>query len=275
MNHPTDGQPQGWQDLTGELDRWAAAGRTATFWWRDDDAGAVTPALERLLELTAAHGIVPMLAVVPDWAGPDLGALLAPGGRGPDMHSADAAIVAQHGVGHRDLSGGTGKKMELVDGHPGLEEALRQGRAALSALFGETALPVLVPPWNRIGDGLRARLSDLGYRGLSAYTPRKAALEDGLTVVNCHCDPVAWHEGRGFLGREAAIAQLTGHLRNRRLGRVDPAEPTGLMSHHAVHDPETWRFLETLAACIAVHPAGEWQHPRRLFAASPRGPRRL
>ena len=28
-----------WTDLTEELDRWALAGRRATFWWRDDDAG--------------------------------------------------------------------------------------------------------------------------------------------------------------------------------------------------------------------------------------------
>ena len=30
----------GWPDLTAELDRWGEAGRTATLWWRDDDATA-------------------------------------------------------------------------------------------------------------------------------------------------------------------------------------------------------------------------------------------
>ena len=27
-----------WESLTRELDLWAAETRTATFWWRDDDA---------------------------------------------------------------------------------------------------------------------------------------------------------------------------------------------------------------------------------------------
>ena len=41
----------GWAVLEAELDLWQAAGRTASFWWRDDDAVAATPALSRLLAL--------------------------------------------------------------------------------------------------------------------------------------------------------------------------------------------------------------------------------
>ena len=54
-----------WQALHEELDRWAQAGRTATFWWRDDDAVDVTPALERLLTQAADHGLTIGLAVIP------------------------------------------------------------------------------------------------------------------------------------------------------------------------------------------------------------------
>ena len=43
----------GWADLDAELDRWKAAGRAATLWWRDDDATRPTPALDRLLALQA------------------------------------------------------------------------------------------------------------------------------------------------------------------------------------------------------------------------------
>ncbi|MEK9660397.1 MAG: hypothetical protein VW644_01455, partial [Alphaproteobacteria bacterium] len=46
---PRPGAP--WDALAAELDVWAAAGRTATLWWRDDDADAASPALERLLAL--------------------------------------------------------------------------------------------------------------------------------------------------------------------------------------------------------------------------------
>ena len=54
--------------LTDEFDRWADQGLTATLWWRDDDAIAPTPALDRLLD---AAGPVPLtLAVIPALAEP-------------------------------------------------------------------------------------------------------------------------------------------------------------------------------------------------------------
>ena len=43
----------GWAALDAELDLWAAAGRVAGGWWRDDDAVAPTPALESLLTIRA------------------------------------------------------------------------------------------------------------------------------------------------------------------------------------------------------------------------------
>ena len=36
-----------------ELARWKAAGHAPAFWWRDDDARRPTPALDRLLALSA------------------------------------------------------------------------------------------------------------------------------------------------------------------------------------------------------------------------------
>lgn len=44
-----------WDRLAAELDRWDAAGRRATFWWRDDDAVAPTPALDACLKAAVAH----------------------------------------------------------------------------------------------------------------------------------------------------------------------------------------------------------------------------
>ena len=66
-----------WPGLSAELDAWAAAGRTATFWWRDDDATAPTPELGRLLRLAGAHGAPLALAVIPAEAGPALAEALA------------------------------------------------------------------------------------------------------------------------------------------------------------------------------------------------------
>lgn len=245
-----------WPALAAELDRWAAAGRAATFWWRDDDAGTASPELARLLALTGARGIVPLLAVVPDWAEDGLAALLA--GR--------PAAAAQHGVAHRNRAASGAKKTELVDDAPDLAAALPAGMARLRALLpAGMLLPVLVPPWNRIGPRLAAGLAGLGYRGLSLYGPRPAPRRDGLLLANCHVDPVDWHGGRGFLGRGAVLAQLLAHLRDRREGRADAAEPTGILSHHAAQDGATWAFLERLADTLSAHPAAAWQHPADLF----------
>ena len=39
-----------WADLGAELGQWAAEGREATLWWRDDDAIEPTPALDRMID---------------------------------------------------------------------------------------------------------------------------------------------------------------------------------------------------------------------------------
>jgi hypothetical protein len=45
-NKQSAGDP--WATLQRELDRWAESGKTATFWWRDDDAVEETPQLQTL-----------------------------------------------------------------------------------------------------------------------------------------------------------------------------------------------------------------------------------
>jgi hypothetical protein len=54
-----------WDDLTRELDAWAATQVPATFWWRDDDAGDSGPALSQLFQCSSRHGVDVGLAVVP------------------------------------------------------------------------------------------------------------------------------------------------------------------------------------------------------------------
>src|SRR5690348_9103787 len=63
-----------WSDLADELDCWQAAGRTATLWWRDDDAVAPGARLERMLSI--AGGVPVALAVIPGPAEPRLAAWL-------------------------------------------------------------------------------------------------------------------------------------------------------------------------------------------------------
>ncbi|GIK97936.1 MAG: polysaccharide deacetylase [Alphaproteobacteria bacterium] len=258
---------QAWNALDRELDRWAAAGRRATLWWRDDDAVAPTGALDRLLGIAAAQGAALALAVIPAGASPALAARL-------DAHPAPVAVL-QHGFAHVSHAPSGEKKAELGAHRPprAVLDELAAGNRRLSALFGETgvkALPVLVPPWNRIAETVVAGLPGAGFAGLSTYGPRpRRHAAPGLLQVNTHADIVDWRGSRGFLGEAAAIGLLVGHLRMRRSGAVDAEEPTGLITHHLVHDAACWSFCTRLAARVAAHPAACWLDAASLFNMPP------
>ncbi len=242
-----------WSDLDRELDLWHATDRQATIWWRDDDAVRPGPALDRLLGLAARHGAPLALAVIPAAAEPALARKLAEAQAG-----APQVAVLQHGYAHRNHEPTERKKCELGAARPiaAVLEELAGGRDRLGALFGAQALPVLVPPWNRIAADLLPALPALGFRGLSTYTPRDAAQPvPELLQVNCHLDPIRWKPQRGFLGEAAALDLLCDHLAARRAGRADASEPSGILTHHAVHDEALWHFLDRLLAALSAHPA--------------------
>ncbi|MEQ9607084.1 MAG: hypothetical protein RLN99_05395 [Kiloniellaceae bacterium] len=251
----------GWDALAVELDAWSAAGQTAEVWWRDDDAGAPCPALDRLLALAAETGTPLSLAVIPAKAEAALAATL-------DRHPAETTVL-QHGAAHHNCAAPGAKKCELVDPdlRPALPEELRRCRAGLEHLFGARFRPVMVPPWNRIAAELRATLPSLGFDGLSTYKARDAALPlPGLRQTNCHVDILQWRPQRQFLGTEAALALLTGHLAAKRAGGADAAEPSGILSHHQAHDEAAWDFLAALFGRLARHPAVRLLPAERVFA---------
>ena len=239
-----------WSALAAELAEWRAAGRPPDLWWRDDDAAELTPALERLLLLSQRSGVPLALAAVPQAAQRD--ALAA------------AGCVLMHGCDHRNRAASGEKKTEFPasESDAAALARLAAARERLAGLAGERFIPVLAPPWNRIREGLIARLPEAGLRALSRYGARRGS---ALPEVNTHVDLIAWRSGRGFIGDEAALDLVLSHLAQRREGAVDSREPTGILSHHAVHDAGAWRFLERLfdetRAAGAV-----WADPKQLFA---------
>lgn len=242
----------GWEDLARELDRWPAAG--ASFWWRDDDAQAPSPALDRLLAL----GPQPLaIAVIP--AGVQASLLSALNQRRID--------VLQHGFSHRNHEPAGAKKAELGPARPAalaLEE-LRQGEALLRGLFGPRFWPVLVPPWNRIANSVVARIEDAGFVGLSVYQPRQRH-SPGPFQANTHVDILDWPAGGRFLGVEAVLGLIVSHLSARRRGDADPEEPTGLLTHHARMDEASFAFMAQLLQWLGQHPAVQWRAARDIFA---------
>jgi len=237
-----------WPDLVDELDHWAAVERVATLWWRDDDAVTATVELAALLRL--ADGIPLALAVIPAPAGSELLAAL---------RGAPQVAVLQHGWRHANYAP-SGKKSEYPAGRMAAAVAaeISAGRCRLAALFGACALPVLVPPWNRIADEFLPLLLAAGIRAVSMIAAPVAALPCGLRALDVHLDLVAWREGRGFIGTAAALGRLVGHLRAARFGAAGAMQPVGILTHHLIQDEATAAFLRRLGALTRGHPGARW-----------------
>lgn len=246
-----------WSDLVSELDTWAAADRVAEFWWRDDDAGDATDALERLIALHGGHNAPLLLAVIPARAEERLA----------DRLRAEADIVVcQHGWAHLNHSPPGWAKAELGPDRPAsyVLGELARGAMVLDRIFGASWLRVLVPPHNRIAPSVAAGLGAAGYVGLSTDKPRRAGLTD-VSQVNAHVDIMNWGT-RAFLGDQPALELAIRHLRDKRTGKADPDEPTGLLTHHLAHDEPAWRFTDRFLGAIAAHRAARWCDAREIFA---------
>lgn len=242
-------------DLSPVLDRLeavASAGRQVAFWWRDDDAVAVTPELDDLLARSARFDVPLALAVIPRDAEPALANRL---------NGQSGVVVLQHGYAHRNHAPPTAKKAEL-GAHRPVDQVLGElsdGYRRMSALFGRRFLHVLTPPWNRITPDVARRRKEIGLVGLSAVGHVD---EDARNVAHIQFDPIAWHRGRRFIGTDEANAVLVREI-DRRLDGSE--EPIGLLTHHLVQNAETWAYVDRLLALLTDHRAAVWPSIEEVF----------
>lgn len=250
-----------WADLAAELDAWAGAGRTADLWWRDDDAAAPGPRLDRLI---AAGGgaVLPALAVVPapiDGPGdlPGLDDVLPP-----------AVAVLQHGSRHARQSRADERKSEFPDSRPAGEAAaaIRTGQAALRRGLGHRLRTVFVPPWNRMAAATAAMLPCLGFTALSAAAGppgrRRPPAPAGLVRLDCHADITAWNGTPMPPSHPDAVilGALVGWLAAMR-HHPDLTAPLGILTHHKILDAAGARFLDRLIAATLDRPGCRWHDP--------------
>ena len=249
-----------WDRLSAELDAWSAAGLTAEFWWRDDDAVDTTAALNRLFALRRELKIPLALAVIPAGAR----TALADAVRGEP-----GVEILQHGYAHANHRPEDKKKAELGADRDlwDIARELADGRGRMIDLFGiDGWLEVMVPPWNRIDPGVINLLPGLGFHGLTTFNARQSAeAAPDLRLINTHIDIVDWPGTRAFAGDEAVIGAAIAHLSAKRTDAADPAEPTGLLSHHLAHDDSCWAFIERLGHATAAHPAAVWHRASDMF----------
>jgi hypothetical protein len=251
-----------WNDLTLELDLWAARGDVARLWWRDDDAVELLPALTALLELTNENDVELALAVVPAQATDALANELA---------RRSNVVVVQHGYAHRNHAAMGLRAIECGGDRPVIEalEELRRGHERLRHLFGRRFSAILAPPWNNIDDAVAMRLDECGFAGLSTFGPRaRQPRAAQISVANVHVDPLNWRKGGSFAGRDKALSGIVGELKARRLGMTESEEPLGLLTHHLRHDAGTWDFLARFLEITTMHAAARWLRVKEAFAPS-------
>ncbi|SEG81154.1 polysaccharide deacetylase family protein [Marinobacterium lutimaris] len=246
-----------WKALETELALWRESGQQATLWWRDDDAERPSDALEQLIEISDRFHVPLALATIPAGAEASLA---------ERVKQASAVSVLQHGFSHLSHVPPSERKCELGNHRPLAEitDELGKGQAKLAELFGDAFLPVLVPPWNRLGEQVIDALPGLGFTGLSTLGPRSCK-QKRLIEVNVHADLINWKAGRCFAGEERSLAQIITHLQQRRLGEVDSSEPTGVMTHHLVHDEGVWAFLPQLFD-LTLKAGAHWCTAKEIFS---------
>jgi len=230
------------------------AGRTADFWWRDDDATEPTAPVQRLLALRRSVGIPLALSVIPATATGELRTLIQA------QHAPRALSVLQHGYSHQNHAKyrrhmtelGTDRSLATIC------DELAAGQQLLQHWPGWQ--PVLVPPFSHIAPRLTRRLAALGYTGLSIFGGRRDMPDlPGISRANIHIDILAWDapEPR-FVGAELSLTAAIAHLCAKRQGRADPGEATGFMTHCWAHNQAAWDFCTEFLTRTNAHAAAQW-----------------
>ncbi len=249
-----------WSELEAELSLWAGAGEVPTFWWRDDDAQAPTGDLDRLIALSERFDAAMHLAVVPADIDPGLAERL---------RASPGVYATQHGFAHINHEArGTGASEVGQTRELALQEAdMREGWRRMVAAELPNLVPVFVPPWNRIADKTVQILPRLGYVALSNFylRPNPSPVK-GLLHFNAHIDPIRWKEGAKFAGTEKTLEQCVVHLRQRRTGEAEKAEPTCFCTHHLQTDEPTWAFSEALMDRLTHGGRTKWTTLPQLIA---------
>jgi len=214
----------------------ALARRAPVLWWRDDDAVEPTPALDRLLALAEGVGAPMTLATIPARTTDALAARLA----------ATPTRAAVHGWAH-DSHAPEGEKNAEFGPHRPL--ALRMAEAerglrVVAETFGPQALPVFIPPWNRLAPDMPGALAGAGYRGLSTYAERIPRTTP-LLRFDAHLDPIDWRGTRSAVDPAGFVARICTLMQ-------ESDAPIGLMTHHLAHDPAIWALVETVVTRLTA-----------------------
>ena len=245
-----------WQAIDEELTNWE---QPAELWWRDDDAIEDTPALQRIIDYSAQYAIPLHLAVIPEHLKQSLV---------DKLDECNQVYALQHGVSHQNYARPQQRKIEMGGLQPlgELQKKLAAARTKLSKRFKDNYLDILVPPWNRIEDDVRALLPGIGYQKLSGLGTPTA--DNMIAEVNVHIDIIDWKQ-RCFAGEQQVLGVLLSNLQRRRIDGTYNNAPIGLMTHHLQHDQGCTDFLARFFTVCAAHTKLKWIGGTALLSPNP------
>jgi peptidoglycan/xylan/chitin deacetylase (PgdA/CDA1 family) len=216
--------------LDRELAQWRKIGRAPIMWWRDDDARAPTPQLDRLIGIAAGAPL--SLAVIPDGDLPSLANRL---------RDVPGVTIAQHGVDHENRRPAGGPRSEFSHGTTPQTVSLAVAAGRRQMEQAGFAPAFFVPPWNESDPNLLRAIRAADYHAYSVGIYGRP--EEGLLHFGAQVDFLRWKGKPRFRSSGRIFNVLRRQLEWRRnTGRF--AEPIGILTHHLVHDERTWRFLE-------------------------------
>lgn len=264
MNDPaaklpsTDAGADAFEPLRREFAAWQEAGRPCLLWWRDDDLIDDSPPLRRLADFAVRHQMPALMSVIPGHAADSLA---------NDTHGLAGLSFCQHGWEHRnhEPAGSPSSEFGFARSLDAVAEDLQRGRKRILALFGERAVPVFVPPWNRFRADALALLPPLGLRGISQYRGQMRVEAAGLRAVDSHIDILQWN-GRSptrCKPAEVLVETLVSLLSGARA--ASQPQPLGILSHHGPMGDDAWAFMQQLADVCSEFSTVRWLSAAELF----------
>jgi len=230
----------GFSEVEAELETWRGHGLTPRFWLRDDDAARPSAELDKLIAILREFDVPLLLAVIP---------VQADAGLAERLRTEPLITPCVHGYAHKRHNAEPVPAIEL-GGDRSADVVLAElsaGRDRLRRLFGDRLSGILVPPWNRIGRQVAARIHECGFTGLSTNSWHVNGTI--LPELNTQIDIVDWANGRKGHSLEWTIGEL---LRRLRQARARGGAPLGILTHHLVLDDRAWQTLRDLILYLKV-----------------------
>lgn len=219
-----------------------------TVFFRADDVGVPSCNFTRLMGLFTHYRMPLALAVVPSWL------TVLRWRRIQSIADAHSPLWCWHQHGRRHVNHEpVGKKCEF--GPHRADDAilsdLKQGRARLEAILGDSYFPLFTPPWNRCDRRALNILKELGFLAVSRSAGSLPISPQGLPDLHVHID---LHTRKGMeptADRRLLLNEIEHAL---------AAGSCGFMLHHQRMNDEAFAFLEVLlqalSDCRLVKPVG-------------------